>query len=1169
MSLNTTSNSTSRSSSKSPKKSTHEDFKAASAAVELEYNAVQRLKRLSIGNSLNFDPDLPVSTSASDYVNSITNNDSGNNSAKNKLQNSINSHLKRSKSKLSTHSVTYEDSENYGMSLETDDEISFSDASYNAAVDNTNITSNSDGLIDSINNTFDYSDDDEIEFNDEDVDFVDLDPNSFGDDDGDESNVIWVPATAHPKISPENFRNHIQSAVAQVNSKIQRSGSLNRESSLRKVNVTLDDEEEEDDDDHDKPKKTTDNIDGESGKPSLRELTKQLETLSKRAGLDDDDAVTLARSLSTRSIGITKIEKEAYSKNDSDENVTQTNDLNRTRTKRRILKNKLNKTRESLFIKDDDFNDINNDTADDLNSDTLVQMDHNIERTNHSDFVSNLTTNGWTNYRRQKNLNDSNNSLSPSPRRVLPSLPENLQLDGKRKNLQNHTHVYKDIRKIHNAQRPLGKPHLEPIKLKTPSSRLPDVPQQQQQQQQQSSLSSSPSHSPTTPSTPAFSTNQNFPRHAYPVQYQHNQQPHQHQIPPRTLPKQNSNQNLFQLSQQQNQQQYFHQSVSHEPYHQQRQKITHQQPQHKQQRQQQNQNHQEILHQQLQQQHYQQTQQQLQKKRQQNTYDQHFNYDDRKLPVSQTITNPNNIDNRKPNVHSPTDVQDKNKLFVNQNLLNVQARNKSSKEIHLANSSNKNNVENSNSSRSNLALPVEQNISNDSIKVDTKNNEELEPEIRLDLPKRDISKDNEIPKEKDSKSKGKSSFSSFFKIKRDKPRNVSNSSINTELNEEPKSTFKTKRSQSQSSESGMSSPKADFIAFFGGKKDKDKNKEKDKYKSKGKETQKETKIVKKHHSVEITEDNEVNNTKKSHDVATSSPKLGMGLFSLNKSSESLTDKKEKHELKRSTLVQTNKSKNFSSEIKVSPNNNDNESLSINKAVTSYKDAPSDHISLNNNISNKAVSISNSSLTSSPSSSISNSKGQTSSTHTSPISHVSNEPIEPVDKVDLSTSTSLASSVESTSTVKQTADSIKVENSSESKTEIPDSDSASTELIKQSLRETLKQNERPSKPNQPLEMTDSAFGFPLPPVSKSTLLMLDHRFPVHVERAIYRLSHLKLADPKRPLRQQVLLSNFMYSYLNLVNHTLWIQSKEQGSSNESTDQLATDGNTGLIAASTVA
>ncbi|KAK9460348.1 uncharacterized protein V1516DRAFT_664749 [Lipomyces oligophaga] len=43
-----------------------------------------------------------------------------------------------------------------------------------------------------------------------------------------------------------------------------------------------------------------------------------------------------------------------------------------------------------------------------------------------------------------------------------------------------------------------------------------------------------------------------------------------------------------------------------------------------------------------------------------------------------------------------------------------------------------------------------------------------------------------------------------------------------------------------------------------------------------------------------------------------------------------------------------------------------------------------------------------------------------------------------------------------------------------------------------------------------------------------------RYPIHVERAIYRLSHFKLANPRRPLWQQVVLSNFMYSYLELIN-----------------------------------
>ncbi|ODQ82545.1 hypothetical protein BABINDRAFT_164320 [Babjeviella inositovora NRRL Y-12698] len=95
---------------------------------------------------------------------------------------------------------------------------------------------------------------------------------------------------------------------------------------------------------------------------------------------------------------------------------------------------------------------------------------------------------------------------------------------------------------------------------------------------------------------------------------------------------------------------------------------------------------------------------------------------------------------------------------------------------------------------------------------------------------------------------------------------------------------------------------------------------------------------------------------------------------------------------------------------------------------------------------------------------------------------------------------------------------------------------STQTIQEQLQKQIK---RYSRPNQPIEFTDSAFGFPLPPPSQSTLIMLDYRFPVHVERAIYRLSHLKLANPKRSLREQVLLSNFMYAYLNLVNHTLYL------------------------------
>jgi hypothetical protein len=42
-----------------------------------------------------------------------------------------------------------------------------------------------------------------------------------------------------------------------------------------------------------------------------------------------------------------------------------------------------------------------------------------------------------------------------------------------------------------------------------------------------------------------------------------------------------------------------------------------------------------------------------------------------------------------------------------------------------------------------------------------------------------------------------------------------------------------------------------------------------------------------------------------------------------------------------------------------------------------------------------------------------------------------------------------------------------------------------------------------------------------------------RFGIHEERAIYRLAHIKLANQRRELYSQVLLSNFMYSYLAKV------------------------------------
>lgn len=113
---------------------------------------------------------------------------------------------------------------------------------------------------------------------------------------------------------------------------------------------------------------------------------------------------------------------------------------------------------------------------------------------------------------------------------------------------------------------------------------------------------------------------------------------------------------------------------------------------------------------------------------------------------------------------------------------------------------------------------------------------------------------------------------------------------------------------------------------------------------------------------------------------------------------------------------------------------------------------------------------------------------------------------------------------------------------------------STLEVQEKLKKSIK---RTSRANQPIEFTDSAFGFPLPPPSQSTLVMLDYRFPVHVERAIYRLSHLKLANPKRSLREQVLLSNFMYAYLNLVDHTLHLEQQMNNGTDDQPGDQAND------------
>ncbi|KAF2200286.1 hypothetical protein GQ43DRAFT_79476 [Delitschia confertaspora ATCC 74209] len=65
-----------------------------------------------------------------------------------------------------------------------------------------------------------------------------------------------------------------------------------------------------------------------------------------------------------------------------------------------------------------------------------------------------------------------------------------------------------------------------------------------------------------------------------------------------------------------------------------------------------------------------------------------------------------------------------------------------------------------------------------------------------------------------------------------------------------------------------------------------------------------------------------------------------------------------------------------------------------------------------------------------------------------------------------------------------------------------------------------------------------------------------RFSILEERAIYRMAHIKLANPRRELYSQVLLSNFMYSYLAKVQQMHpQIQIGQQGQKKQQQRQAA--------------
>ncbi|KAF8141840.1 hypothetical protein EV363DRAFT_1468092 [Boletus edulis] len=70
----------------------------------------------------------------------------------------------------------------------------------------------------------------------------------------------------------------------------------------------------------------------------------------------------------------------------------------------------------------------------------------------------------------------------------------------------------------------------------------------------------------------------------------------------------------------------------------------------------------------------------------------------------------------------------------------------------------------------------------------------------------------------------------------------------------------------------------------------------------------------------------------------------------------------------------------------------------------------------------------------------------------------------------------------------------------------------------------------------LGASKSSKGLPTSPSPQPGLQGPYARYPIHVERAIYRLSHIKLANPRRPLYEQVLISNLMFWYLGVINKT---------------------------------
>ncbi|KAF7728081.1 hypothetical protein EC973_006719 [Apophysomyces ossiformis] len=76
--------------------------------------------------------------------------------------------------------------------------------------------------------------------------------------------------------------------------------------------------------------------------------------------------------------------------------------------------------------------------------------------------------------------------------------------------------------------------------------------------------------------------------------------------------------------------------------------------------------------------------------------------------------------------------------------------------------------------------------------------------------------------------------------------------------------------------------------------------------------------------------------------------------------------------------------------------------------------------------------------------------------------------------------------------------------------------------------------RKSSSSSKSSSTEPSSSAPIPPKDFQLNKINQNRLPIHVERAIYRMSHIKLANPRRPLQEQVLISNLMFWYLSIIS-----------------------------------